>query len=494
MADSIYDARANLQEQVKTKGITQAQADAELARLIGTGYGLNSALTDAKNNLAAQVKSKGITQAQADAELQRLISTGYGKDAAGATGGGAGTGTTGGGGTPPPKSPVPTPTPTELGNYAKYTGAIDPSLHFWAKSNLDYQVGKGWKTQEQANQEYDRLLNMQGVTAPVTDQAILGEQARLAKLVKEGKLSQRDADLQYWDIVRSAQSPYSSPGLNLNDPSQVINTIFDAAKASQMQGNLLTNPNQQGPFGNMQVVIDPVTGQPTIKQSLSSGNQGIVGGLQQGGIGALGSLQNVLGADNSIFNSLSKAAQGKDSSSPMSNFEQAVFDRLTDTLDEERATDTEQLHQTLANRGIPLGSELWNQQTAKLDKRYDDMFQQARDQAVQSGTSNSMQALGALTNVGQAGFFNPNFQPYQSVGYQQPDVGSIWNSWNQYRLGQGGLDIDYQNLAMTQEQWAEQLKKIQQDAANTGGGGGGGGGGRQPTPPNPFNLSGIPGA
>ncbi len=67
-------ARANLQQQVASGGISQAQADAELNRLSTlnaqeTG-GVDLAAAEA--NLAQQVASGGITQGQMDAELGRL--------------------------------------------------------------------------------------------------------------------------------------------------------------------------------------------------------------------------------------------------------------------------------------------------------------------------------------------------------------------------------------------------------------------------------------
>ena len=73
MAYDLQAAAANLQQQVASGGITQAQADAELNRLRGLNQqegGID--LQAAAANLQQQVASGGITQAQADAELNRL--------------------------------------------------------------------------------------------------------------------------------------------------------------------------------------------------------------------------------------------------------------------------------------------------------------------------------------------------------------------------------------------------------------------------------------
>lgn len=69
---ALQQAQANLQQQVASGGINQAQADAELQRLQGL-LATNTELQQAQANLQQQVSSGGINQAQADNEFNRLF-------------------------------------------------------------------------------------------------------------------------------------------------------------------------------------------------------------------------------------------------------------------------------------------------------------------------------------------------------------------------------------------------------------------------------------
>lgn len=491
---NIYNARDDLQWQVDQGYISQAQADAELMRRIREGYGITPELQESWNNLQGQVDAGHIKPDAMFGELNRLVGIGYGEPGRSVdpvsgeeTSGGTQPGPSG---APGSQSGLGGTENTANAAAAVSAGGVDPSLSWDAFNTLNNAVGQNGFTQDQANAEYWRLLNLQGVTSPLSPLNLFYEEQRLNQMVDSGEMTREQADSALHEIKISAQAPYVSPGLLLNNSPQLINTIFDAARASQMYGNMYTNPNQINAFGSSMMTIDPVTGQPTVTQNLSEGNQGVVGGLQKGGMGALGALQNVLGG-GSIFASLANAAQGKDSSSPLSNFEQAHFDRLTDTYDEQRTKDREMLDQKLANRGIPINSELYNDQQAQLEKRYDDMFQAARDQAVQAGTQSSMQALGTLTGVGQAGFFNPQFQGFQAVGYQQPDINSIFNSVQNAQQWQDQFGLQQQQFDW--KKYLEEQALARQNAASSGGGGGGGGSSSGPAPVNPFVNSLPPG-
>jgi len=274
--------------------------------------------------------------------------------------------------------------------------------------------------------------------APALSRGLQDAQANLAQQVASGGIQQWQADAELnrlKGLEQSTQPEYSA--LPLGSPTDVINTTGDVAKGAQVAGNTLTNPNQVNPFGSQTVTYDPITGQPTVTQGLSGQNQQVAQGVQQGGIDANSVLSQMF--QGGVLGSL-----GNSAGSELSNYEQAVFDRLTSGYDKNRTQDTEQLTQTLANRGIPVGSDLYNNQMSELNKRYDDMFTGARSTAVEQGTNQSMAALPTLSSIGQSAFMNPSFQGFTPVSYQQPDVGGLYNTQVNQGLSQQQIDIQKQ--------------------------------------------------
>jgi len=391
---------ASLAAQVKGKKISQAAMDAELKRVKDldvpaqaplTGQA-NNYLAAARANLQQQVASGGITQGQADAELNRLT---------------------------------------------KEIQALPPALQD-AKANLQQQVTSGGINQAQANNE---LIRLQGLA--------------------------------------NQSQPQVSPGLKLDTASDVFNATSEVARGATPAGNILTNPNVSNPLGGQTVSIDPVTGQPIVNQTLSQGNQQALSGIQGSSNAGNQSLQGLLGG-GLLGNFTNPAPAG--GPAPMSNFGQAIYNQLTSGLDKQKSRDREQLDQTLSNRGIPVGAEGYTNMMGDLDKRYDDIFSSARNQAVMGDVSASTGLLSPLSQIGQSGFIAPNLPGFNSVQYQQPDVGSIFGQLTGAQL--------------TREGYENELKKQQMaiDAQNKSGGGGGGGGGSSGGGAPAFRTSSPPGS
>lgn len=375
---------------------------------------LSASLQNAKANLDAQVRSKGITQAQADAELQRL---------------------------------------TQLEQSSPYIRD--------AQNNLNQQVASGAITSGQAAAELERLRNQESagpsVVTPNTQPGLDQARASLQDQVAKGWISQGAADAELQRLRTSAQSPYASSDLSLDTPSDVVNAVFDTSKGAQTQGNLLTNANQEGPFGSSSVTIDPITGQPKVTQSLSQGNQAVVGGVQGSAVKASDALGGLLGGG--LFGSLTNPSGGPGgAAAPQSNFENAVFSRLTSGLQDQKSREQEQLDQTLTNRGIPVGSTAYSNAMRDFNKRYDDIEQGARETSVVQGANIGLGATGALSQVGQSGYYNPNFQQFQSVDYQQPNVQDVFNTFQGTQLGEKQIAAD------------KEIAKIQADASKANAG------------------------
>ena len=280
-------------------------------------------------------------------------------------------------------------------------------------------------------------------------------QSNLSAQVAGGLISQGQMDAEL-NRLRMQTNP-AGAGMSFSSPSDVINTTFGAAATGQQQGNLLTNPNQVNPFGSQTVTFGP-DGQPTVTQGLSQGNQNVVGGIQ-------GNAQAANSGLNPLIGYLS--GMGGDSA-----YQDAYYNQLTKGFGDQKAREGEQLSQSLAQRGIPVGSAAYNDQMKQFNTRYDDMYSNARNQAITGSSQQALQSAGLLSGIGQAGFMNPSFQGFTPVGYQQPDIGGLFGTLTQQ--GIANAQIAAQNR-------------------NRGGGGGGGGSSRPAGPPR-FNIVAPPGS
>ncbi len=332
-----------------------------------------------------------------------------------------------------------------------------------AQGNLNNQVQSGGINQAQADQEYGRLsgLDYGGLS---------GSFSELNGMSLPAGQTQSGTPL----VPGANQQGLTNPNVGCNGEmplksgQDAINAGFNTSYLGQIQGNLLTNPNQINQFGQQNVSIGP-DGQPTVTQVLSKPNQDVVGGIQGNSVTANQALGGMLGGG--AFGSAYTSGEGV----PLSNYEKAYEKQLTSGFDEKKAREREDLDQQLAQRGIPVGSRAYSNSMGDLDKRYDEIFSNARNSAVTAGNQFQLQALNSLAQVGQAGFLQPNFQGFAPVGYNQPNASDIFNVTTNANLQQQQLDIQRQ-----------QLKK-------TGGGGGGGGGGSSTPAGVPFS-SGPPGS
>lgn len=124
------------------------------------------------------------------------------------------------------------------------------------------------------------------------------------------------------------------------------------------------------------------------------GQTGVTSAAQGTSLGAAGDLSSLL--KDSIFGNITGQQQGA------SGLENAVFGQLTQGVDQQRTQDTEELKQKLADQGVPMGSDLYNNQLQQLNNRYDQIFANAHNQAVTQGTNASISGINALSGVTQA--------------------------------------------------------------------------------------------
>lgn len=176
------------------------------------------------------------------------------------------------------------------------------------------------------------------------------------------------------------------------------------------------------PTGTQQVKIDPKTGLPQVTTTNTPGQQNVLTGMEGASTGAFGAIQNIQ----------SQPGFGQDwqNSPQFGNYTDSVFNSLSGAgkstgLDANLARDKQQLEQTMYNRGIPQGSQLWNDQIAQQQDQYSTNVQQAHDSAFSQGVGafnqgqqTQNQTLGALQQIGAGGYA------------QQPgvDVNSLFNT------------------------------------------------------------------
>lgn len=327
-----------------------------------------------------------------------------------------------------------------------------------ASQSLQQQVAQGLIPQATADQQMRANQAEVSSLSPELQKRKLDLQGQ----VMQGLINQSQADNQMFSLKTQENS--TSPVTNTNlspdsTTSDVINNTFDVSKAATGAGNTLTNPNQYNPFGSSVVTIDPVTGQPTVTQSFTGANQRALEGIQGTGISASQVAQGLLGDKFDQF------VQGAGPQSGYSDpaLEQAVYSRLTRGYDQDYEQQLEAKKQELANRGIGVGNQAYSNEMNRFDRMWDEKRLQARESATLQGTNAALQrqqnnvgalgtlsgGLGTLGGLGQSGFYQPNFQGFNSVQYQQPDVQGLYGTQYAGQLTREGYqnELERQRIA-----------------------------------------------
>lgn len=384
--------------------------------------------------------------------------------ASGAAGGAAGTGSGVNTATPPPPT---TPaintaavTPVNNQNTQNPPKKLSPQATEYltgVKNDLQSQVAQGAINQAIADQEYTRRQNEAAAMNPGQQQEAL----KSYQDMKAGKIDLQTFDKQLYDSqVRGDQtSPQPAANTPLDTTSDVIKAVSDTAANTTQAGNILTNPNQKNAFGQSTTTLDPVTGQPIVTQTLSDANQKSLEGIQGTGVAASDVAKGLIGNQYGQF----VEGAGPQSGYMDQGLENAVYSRLTRDYADRFGREEEQLSQTLAQRGIPVGSKAYENAMGDFRKNRDLQYETAQNNAVQQGTAtaltrqqNNIGGLGALTSgvgtlsgVGQGGFYNPNFQGFSSVAYNQPDVQGLYNTQQAGQLTreQIAAQIEQQKIA-----------------------------------------------
>lgn len=231
----------------------------------------------------------------------------------------------------------------------------------------------------------------------------------------------------------------------------IYNAEIAGADAEVQRGTVLTNPNQYNPFGQQTVEIDPATGQPIVRQELSQSQQQILDQQQglstQGGEMALDLL-----SQQGRFNPADFGAE-------RDRIEGDIYDRLTRDIDVQQQRSTDQVAQSLRDRGIPYSNDpnsRYQQEMKDITQRFDDQRLNARRTATEMGgqelsrqfgigQATHQQQIGDIGTYGSmgSGMILPNFQQFQAGQYNPMNAGEIY-------FGNQQLDINRQQMAADQ--------------------------------------------
>ena len=284
--------------------------------------------------------------------------------------------------------------------------------------------------------------------------------------------AEKPTDSQKSAVFPGAESTtQAGQPVNLNTGAGVVDAQTNTSSNFVKDINPIVNPALQSNPGGTRSITYNESGQPIIEDQLSTANQKVLGGLQDAGVNAGSNINSLL--TGGIYNSLNNpagagqpgAANPNAQAGLQSNYEKAIFDRLTYGLDRQRKQEQEQLEQTLANRGIPVGSTAYSNQVRDFNDRYDTQMQNARNNAVIGGQQLAQGALGSLSGVQQSGFYKPEFQGFNSVNPGQPvDMSQLAQIFGQFSLGQQAQNTNAKNAATN----AQQAKTAAELAARRG--------------------------
>jgi hypothetical protein len=343
--------------------------------------------------------------------------------------------------------------------------------------------------------------------------------AEAAKAFRDGIISGKAAKGQKWDPALKGWKSTTAKG--------AIEGQFagqDYIAGQNFQDNRF---NWTDPYGNTQSWSQDEDGNWTLSQDLSPEQQAQFDQMNQMQQGYLDQI-NAQGAYDTSgisaaqwqgFEGLPGVEwQNQDFSADRQRIEDELYGRYSDKLGEEWGRRREDFMQTLADRGIAMGSEGWNRELDSFDDREGQAYDTAMTRAIESGGAEqqrmfgmSLQDLGAQMDVRNLyggeriqdfqmgsqqeqqalGRYNQQFwSPYQQMGQMQGFQGGIMGpsfgapyTQNQPFVNVAGTGFNYWNANQNRNQ-AWDLAQFNNDAwwdrnlwtyGNQGQGGGGGG-------------------
>lgn len=253
---------------------------------------------------------------------------------------------------------------------------------------------------------------------------------------------------QYATNLATAQG-----NIALNRPGQEINPYGSQTYSYDEQGNLVKSSQLSDP---MQQRFD--AGQTREMNLLNQQNQAIsqFGQQQPLSYEGLPSLANDFSADRQ-------------------RIEGGLYDKFQRRMGDRFSDERENLKQELANRGIPMGSERYNEQMEQLSQRQNDAFLDAQTQAMQMGGQEQQNLFGMNLAGRQQGIqerTNQYYQPLQTAqmmqGMQQGVINPQFQPMYQANIAPTDVQGTAQGFYNTNTNAAMQQAQIDASRANAG--------------------------
>lgn len=225
---------------------------------------------------------------------------------------------------------------------------------------------------------------------------------QVKKLEKLAKTGTKSGNIPDTNIGKVTSGP--------KEVNQALNTGLEAGQAAATASNLTANANVTNPFGSSTTTVDPKTGQATVTQNLSGEQQQILnqgqdltqqgqqlasqnlGGYSQykadtSGMGAYTAGQGAGQAlDKSIQGYQPFSFQSDDAA--RQRIEQDTFNRLSRGMDQRHQQQSQDLEQSLYNRGIQFSNDpnsRYQQELKSMQQSQQDERQSYQQQAVTMG-------------------------------------------------------------------------------------------------------------
>jgi len=254
------------------------------------------------------------------------------------------------------------------------------------------------------------------------------------------------------------------------DAGKATKAVTDTANADITKTFNMQNPSEQtDAFGNTRTVTrNPKTGETKITDSAGGSLQATLDQF----IAALGNYSKQGPLD---LSGAPKILQTGDVQDEFTSAADANYNYITKDYEQQKQREMESARQELANRGIPLGSKLYDKTLNDINTKYQGMYDQAKNQGIMAGN----QTLSTITGI-QSGardsYVDSQTKMHNSGLSDAAALSGIASGFKQtatpYAGGQSNLSPQLQAL-LGQISEAD-LKKltIELSKRNSGGGGG----------------------
>lgn len=225
------------------------------------------------------------------------------------------------------------------------------------------------------------------------------------------------------------------------DPYKVSDAEAKASKEVAAYNQSMNMVNQSSPYGSISYTqdgVDPVTGAPKYSQSTTLSPE-----LQSLLNSQIGSQQGISDAISGVVGRLPTGAFDA-SGINTDDIRQKSYDSQMALLNPEFEQGWKNLEGKMSDRGLPIGSEIWNDQLGEYNRAKDTSILGAARQAdldasneyqrqysnLQSEYNMPYQSLSALMGNSSA-VQNPTFSSYPTSSAQAPNTSQ--NVWNAYQ-------------------------------------------------------------